>query len=1085
MTLFLLWSFSPAHAANPHTGLRVKDGRCAAILNDYSRSNRYAIRSFETPKTEADFIRIIKNSAGPISVLGGGFSMGGQIANKGGVIVDTSQYNSILAVDKSAKTVRVQAGATWRQIQQAIFRDGFAVKVMQTYNNFTVGGSLSVNVHGRYVGFGPIISTVRNIRLLLADGTVVNASRTENSELFYGAIGGYGALGVILEATLDLADNVNLERRWLEFRHADGDIAHTAQDYIQYFHSDIAGKESAVLSNADIYPPDYNMIRAISYFPTNKPLTIEEHLQEPVDSTWARLYNATLHTLEQFFVAVKRYRSQYFEPKILNEDRVVTRNWEAGYDVSELSPLSEQFPVLRRIFGFSNRKSLLQEYFIPQEKLPAFLKEMKAVFLKYGVNVTNVSLRHVPQNTESTLAWSRHDSFAVVIYYTQLYGLTENAQAANLRQARAWTQEMLDRVLDTGGSYYLPYQLYARTDQFRRAYPHFATFQALKAKVDPQNKFSNYFVDAYISSRESFHFREMLSSQIEQIDMLDFFHNVFGIIDPEDHMRAIREAYRQLTASQIEPNDKNMYEALQRLLPMYAGGVVSKTARSIVSLRTQQVEIARETEQLLSATGKTRFNGYVEVGSTGRYVGYLKGSSGLTISGPTYVVSDNAPALFSPVDMLERTGGYGGFDPRSYAPALWRSQYVDLNDYDMIAQAEIPNQSVDLVSIYIGLHHIPPHKIRPFLASIYRVLRPGGVLVLRDHDANSEAILRMDHLAHDTFNAGLGVPFDVELREIRNFQPLAYWIDVLKDTGFKLSSANPILQKGDPTRNTLIAFEKVQPVNSSAFAMATQLDFDSGDGTLVPLNSLSEYHRSSSHTFLVGPEWFFVDFAKEYADFQARYPWYLFPFDDYMKLAKQIYEAQVAYAERHGIDDKKAFEAYVKMDRGLIQANGVLYWALQKVAQLTKWSLRKQTPPQTTGFVVQGISQAQVDQFSAGLIKGFEILKDDMTLLATQRQMPFTQAMIELAEHEDVKLIEVAGNTDISVLFASSADAIDDYAKALSTFDLIFMYKYPTDVSTLGTNMHLFSAKIHVSELGALIRKIKLHGDRLVRVHDY
>jgi FAD/FMN-containing dehydrogenase len=42
---------------------------------------------------------------------------------------------------------------------------------MQSYDNFTVGGSLSVNAHGRYVGLGPIVLSVKSIRLVLADDT--------------------------------------------------------------------------------------------------------------------------------------------------------------------------------------------------------------------------------------------------------------------------------------------------------------------------------------------------------------------------------------------------------------------------------------------------------------------------------------------------------------------------------------------------------------------------------------------------------------------------------------------------------------------------------------------------------------------------------------------------------------------------------------------------------------------------------------------------------------------------------------------------------------------------------------------------
>lgn len=65
-------------------------------------------------------------------------------------------------------------------------------KIMQTYSNFTVGGSLSVNVHGRYIGEGPLIRLVESIEVVLADGKEVIASRTENPEIFFAAIGGFG-----------------------------------------------------------------------------------------------------------------------------------------------------------------------------------------------------------------------------------------------------------------------------------------------------------------------------------------------------------------------------------------------------------------------------------------------------------------------------------------------------------------------------------------------------------------------------------------------------------------------------------------------------------------------------------------------------------------------------------------------------------------------------------------------------------------------------------------------------------------------------------------------------------------------------
>lgn len=1085
LTLLLLTSMS-AQASGPLTCEAVFKPTTTSAADRLSqaatsiRKIPYETRSFRTPITEQELVSLVRGADGPISVLGGGYSMGGQVGTRGGVTIDMSKYNSIIDVNKAEKTITVQAGATWRQIQEVIHRNGLAIKVMQSYNNFQVGGSLSVNVHGRYVGFGPIISTVRELKVLLADGRVVTASRTQNADLFSGVIGGYGGLGIIIEAKLDLADNVKVERQWQEFTNKKGDFFAAAQDYVQHFRDAIAADPDAVFTNADIYPPDYSTIRSITYKKTNKPLTVQQHLQDPKKNRWDILYVSTLTSLEQLFSYVKRYREKTYEPQNLEEEKVVMRNWEASADVDELIPLNERFPILKRIFGFSNRKAFLQEYFIPVDQMPAFLMKMKGVFQKHNVNVTNVSIRHVPKNTESLLSWSRVESFALVIYYSEPLS---NGYAVETAVGRAWTQEILDHVIATGGTYYLPYQLHARTDQFRQAYPQFGRYQQLKQKYDPTGKFSNYFVDTYVAARESFNFKSMLESEFEQIEMMEFFRNVFGIINPEQHMKAITTAYAELKAEEIQANDRNMYERIQKILPKYAGNPVVKGVRGIKSLRTQQVEMSGQTAGILARSGKTDFNGYVEIGTPGRYVGYLKGSSGLSLMGPTYVVNEVKPGLASPIDILERTGGFGILDPRSYTSTVARSKFVDLNDYDMISQTEIPNASVDLVSVFIGLHHAPPHKLRQFVASINRIMRTDGRFVLRDHDVNSPELNRMAQLAHSTFNAGLGATYEAEVRDIRNFHSVDYWVQLLRESGFELASNDRVLQAGDPTRNTLLVFKKVGPAKDGGFQ-----DTVLGAGEKLGrdnLKSINGYFRSGTHTYMVSPEWFWVDVYEEYASFQARQPWYLFPFDKYLELSKKVYAAHRDYAMHRGIDDQMAFEEYDKMDRALILSNGVLFKGLALVAKFTKWSLRKEVPPQTTGFVVQNITPDQIGQFSTGLITEMTSLRDNMILLATQRQMPFTKAMIELAIHEDVKLLEVAGNTDINVLFSSTSHALPDYIKAISSVEEIISYDYPTEISSKGAGIHFHSVKVHVSQLGAMLRALQAHNAKVMRVHDF
>src|SRR5579862_1588596 len=145
------------------------------LINDVSQLSPIRVAEVIAPTSTDQIVEAVKIHPGPISVGGGRFSMGGQTATEGALQIDMRQFNRILDVNPQQKTITVQTGANWRQIQERIDKDNLSVKVMQSYANFTVGGSLSVNAHGRYIGRGPIVTSVRSIKIVLPDGTLVEA----------------------------------------------------------------------------------------------------------------------------------------------------------------------------------------------------------------------------------------------------------------------------------------------------------------------------------------------------------------------------------------------------------------------------------------------------------------------------------------------------------------------------------------------------------------------------------------------------------------------------------------------------------------------------------------------------------------------------------------------------------------------------------------------------------------------------------------------------------------------------------------------------------------------------------------------
>jgi FAD/FMN-containing dehydrogenase len=439
-----------------------------AIVNDVTQLHPIHVREIVAPTSTEEIIEAVKGHSGPISIGGGRYSMGGQTAIDDGVQIDMRRFDHVVNFSKGEKVITVQAGMTWRQVQEYIDPHDLSVEIMQSYDNFTVGGSLSVNAHGRYVGLGPIVLSVKSIRLILADGSLVTASPTENADLFYGAIGGYGALGVIAEATLQLTDNVRIEE------HSE---LMPLSAYPAFFDKNIRNNKDVVFHNADIFPMAYNELRVTSYTKTEKPVTISDRLT-PVNADYSSNRRAIEVVSE--WPGGSWMRQHLLDPWLYRKAAIEWRNYEASYDVRELEPVS------RRLSTF-----VLQEYFVPVNRIGDFVPRMAEVLQRHHVNVINISIRHSRPDPGTYLAWARSEVFCFVIYYKQ--GTSESAQ----REVRAWTRELIDRAISEGGSYYLPYQILATKEQFHAAYPRAWEFFRLKGRVDPENKFRNRLWDAY------------------------------------------------------------------------------------------------------------------------------------------------------------------------------------------------------------------------------------------------------------------------------------------------------------------------------------------------------------------------------------------------------------------------------------------------------------------------------------------------------------------------------------------------------------------------------------------------------------
>lgn len=443
------------------------------IVTEVTELYPVQVKGIIVPHTTDEIVKAVKEND-HVSIGGGKNSMGGQTASERAVQIDMREFNKILAFSTTTKEITVQSGIRWRDIQDYIDPYGLSVKIMQTYSNFTVGGSLSVNVHGRYIGLGPIILSVKGFTIVLADGSVIQATPSEHADIFYSAIGGMGGIGVITDVSLALSDNTNVKRT--------PELLGTSE-YWNYFKSNVRDNPKVIFHNGDMYPPEFEHVRAVSWVTTDaQPTTVDKLIPRRQDYWKERIAWVVMSE----WPLGRWIREHIIDPLLYRgEQPVHTRNYEASYDIAELEPKSREASSY-----------VLQEYFVPVERFDEWVPKMKKIFNDHGVNVINVSIRHTLPDLGAKLAWARSESFAFVVYYKQ------DTDEKSRKEVGNWTRKMIDSVISVGGTYYLPYQLHATDEQFHKAYPHALEYFQIKKQYDPTNKFTNKLWDKYYSEEK-------------------------------------------------------------------------------------------------------------------------------------------------------------------------------------------------------------------------------------------------------------------------------------------------------------------------------------------------------------------------------------------------------------------------------------------------------------------------------------------------------------------------------------------------------------------------------------------------------
>lgn len=130
-----------------------------------------------------------------IAVMGGGHGTSGACSTDGGVSINLSKMRHV-SVDPETKTITAEGGCLWADVDSAAEKHGLAA-VGGTVNHTGIGGLTLGGGYGYLTSaHGMVVDNLLSVQFVLADGSIVIASESENPDLFWASKGAGIGFGV-------------------------------------------------------------------------------------------------------------------------------------------------------------------------------------------------------------------------------------------------------------------------------------------------------------------------------------------------------------------------------------------------------------------------------------------------------------------------------------------------------------------------------------------------------------------------------------------------------------------------------------------------------------------------------------------------------------------------------------------------------------------------------------------------------------------------------------------------------------------------------------------------------------------------
>ena len=391
-----------------------------------------------------------------VKTVGAGHSFSA-IAVADDIQLDISALDGLYKVD--GNRVTLGAGTNLYQLPALLDPLGLALTNMGDIDRQTIAGATSTGTHGTGAGFGGLATQIVALTLVTADGAVLHVSETENAELLPAVRLGLGALGILVDVTIECVPSFLLNAvekpeplqevldNWIERTEA--------ADHFEFYwfpHTDTA------------------LTKTNTRLPADAPKKLQNPFGRWFDDQLMSnyVYTATC-ALGTVMPAVIR-PVNHLADRLVAEREVTDRSYEV-------------FAAPRTI------KFKEMEYALPVEHVPAALRAINELIESRGWRISfpvEVRVAAADDNWLSTAQGRKSGYIAVHRYHRE--DPTEYFEAV----------EAIMRGFDGRPHWGKMHSRDAAS--LRETYPRFDDFRAVRDRLDPERRFANAYLEQVLGA---------------------------------------------------------------------------------------------------------------------------------------------------------------------------------------------------------------------------------------------------------------------------------------------------------------------------------------------------------------------------------------------------------------------------------------------------------------------------------------------------------------------------------------------------------------------------------------------------------